>query len=199
LDGRIARLTNTESDFGREFDSLADALTFGAAPALLAYVWGLDEIGRLGWIVPLFYLVCTATRLARFNVQSRVADKRFFVGLPAPAAACSVASFLYFAPGSEWGLWTRIVLMMAFGILAGLMISTFRYPSFKQIDLKQRWSYRTALPLALVLLVVAYHPPAFFLTVAIVYTSSAPIAWVFGRTANLTPPPEAEAKGGTRP
>ena len=200
LDGRIARLTNTESDFGREFDSLADVLTFGAAPALLAYVWGLQEMGRLGWIVPLFYLVCTSTRLARFNVQTRVADKRFFVGLPAPAAACAVGSFLYFAPGAEWGLWTRVVLMLAFAGLAVLMISTFRYPSFKQIDLKRRWSYRTALPLALILLVVAYHPPGFFLTVALVYTLSAPLAWCLGRTANITAAPEPEkAKGGTQP
>ena len=198
LDGRIARLTKTESDFGREFDSLADVLTFGATPALLAYVWGLDEIGRLGWSVPLFYLVCTSIRLARFNVQTRVADKRFFVGLPAPAAACSIASFLYFAPGVQESLWTRVVLMIAFAGLAGLMISTFRYPSFKQIDFRRRWSYRTALPLALVLLVVAYHPPAFFLTLAIVYTLSAPLAWCLGRTANITSAPEPEAKGGTK-
>lgn len=198
LDGRIARLTNTESAFGREFDSLADVLTFGAAPALLAYVWGLEEIGRLGWILPLFYLVCASTRLARFNVQTRVADKRFFVGLPIPAAACSIASFLYFAPGAEERLWTRLVLLVAFGGLAVLMISTFRYPSFKQIDFKRRWSYRTALPLAFVLLVVAYHPPAFFLTLALVYTLSAPLAWCLGRTARITPPPEPEAKSGAQ-
>ena len=90
LDGRIARMTGTDSDFGREYDSLADLLTFGVAPALLTYAWGLRELLRFGWLVPLFFVVCCATRLARFNIQVRVVDSRRFVGLPAPAAAgCS--------------------------------------------------------------------------------------------------------------
>lgn len=99
LDGRIARMTGTDSDFGREYDSLADVLTFGMAPALLGYSWGLDHWDRLGWLVPLFYVVCTATRLARFNVQATTDyDARFFVGLPAPAAACSLVSVLFSPP-----------------------------------------------------------------------------------------------------
>jgi CDP-diacylglycerol--serine O-phosphatidyltransferase len=181
LDGRIARLTGTDSDFGREYDSLADVLTFGAAPALLVYFWGLHELGRAGWLVPLFYLVCTATRLARFNVQARVTDGRAFVGLPAPAAAGGLCSLLFFAPDREWRTWMASLLLLALLLLGGLMVSTFRYRSFKQFDLRQRWSYRAVLSLAAVILVVAYHPPAFFLAVAVIYTASGPLGWLLGR------------------
>jgi len=87
LDGRIARFMHTESEFGKEFDSLADVLTFGATPALLTYFWGLRDFGRLGWLVPLFFLLCTSIRLARFNVQVGTVDSRLFVGIPSPAAA----------------------------------------------------------------------------------------------------------------
>ncbi|MEM1249831.1 MAG: CDP-diacylglycerol--serine O-phosphatidyltransferase, partial [Acidobacteriota bacterium] len=97
LDGRIARVTQTESDFGREYDSLADVITFGVGPALLAYLWGLEHLDRIGWFAPLFYIVCAATRLARFNINTRVADKRFFVGLPAPAGARARGAGLYIA------------------------------------------------------------------------------------------------------
>ena len=104
LDGRIARLTGTESEFGKEYDSLADVFTFGAAPALLAYLWGFAGDGewqRVGWLAPLFFLVCTATRLARFNVQTKIVDARCFVGLPTPAAAGAICSILFFAPDPE--------------------------------------------------------------------------------------------------
>ena len=181
LDGRIARLTGTDSDFGREFDSLADVLTFGAAPAVLTYLWGLSDLGRLGWLVPLCYLVCTATRLARFNVQTKPVDGRYFVGLPAPAAACALGSILFFAPTGPYWRWGASLLLLALVTLAGLMVSTFRYWSPKRIDLRQRWSYRMIFPVAALLLVVAYHPPAFFLAVAILYTGSAPILWLRNR------------------
>ncbi|MCB1036120.1 MAG: CDP-diacylglycerol--serine O-phosphatidyltransferase, partial [Acidobacteria bacterium] len=107
LDGRIARMTHTESDFGREYDSLADLTTFGTAPALLAYFWGLQDLARAGWIVPLFFVVCCAARLARFNIQDGPLDSRFFVGMPAPAAACSLSSILFAFPhraelGDPW-------------------------------------------------------------------------------------------------
>ncbi len=181
LDGRIARLTGTESDFGREFDSLADVLTFGATPAVLTYLWGLRDLGRIGWLVPLCYLVCTATRLARFNVQTRLVDGRYFVGLPAPAAACALASILFFAPTGPYWRWGALALLLALLCLGGLMVSTFRYWSPKRIDLRQRWSYRMILPVAAVLLVVAYHPPAFFLALALLYTLSAPTLWLWAR------------------
>jgi len=181
LDGRIARLTGTDSEFGKEYDSLADVFTFGVAPALLSYFWGLDEHGRLGWLIPLFFLVCTATRLARFNVQAKVVDSRYFVGLPSPAAAGGVVSALFFAPSDDWKPWAAAGLAGTLVILGSLMVSTFRYRSFKKINLRQRWSYRIMLPVAAVLLVAAYHPPAFFLAVAAAYTISGPVGWLMGR------------------
>ncbi len=181
LDGRLARLTGTDSAFGREFDSLADLLTFGATPAVLTYLWGLGDLGRIGWLVPLCYLVCTATRLARFNVQSKPVDSRYFVGLPAPAAACALGSILFFAPTGPYWRWGALALVLALLFLGGLMLSTFRYWSGKRIDLRQRWSYRMIFPAAALLLIVAYHPPAFFLGVAVLYIFSAPTLWLRGR------------------
>jgi CDP-diacylglycerol--serine O-phosphatidyltransferase len=181
LDGRIARLTGTDSDFGREYDSLADLLTFGAAPALLAYAWALHGLGRVGWLVPLFYVVCCATRLARFNVQVRVVDSRNFVGLPAPAAAGSICSLLFFAPDPDWRPWLQGLMVFSLITIGVLMVSTFRYASFKRFDLRRRWSYRALLVIAAVILVAAIYPPAFFLAVAMVYTTSGPLAWLWGR------------------
>ncbi len=185
LDGRIARLLGTESEFGKEFDSLADVLTFGAVPALLAFLWGLGDLGRIGWLVPLFYLLCTAIRLARFNVQTRVVDSRYFVGLPAPVAAGTIAAFLFLAPSSDWRWWLEAVMLAALILIGALMVSTFRYRSFKKIDLRQRWSYRAALPLAAVILILVYfflaYRPAFLLSAAVIYTASGPLGWLFGR------------------
>jgi CDP-diacylglycerol--serine O-phosphatidyltransferase len=181
LDGGIARLTGTESSFGREFDSLADVLTFGAAPAWLAYEWGLSARGRVGWLVPLFYLVCCAIRLARFNVQAGTVDRRWFVGLPAPAAASAFASLLFFAPDPDRWAWSEALVFGVLVLLGGLMVSTFRYSSFKQIDLRRRWSYRAFLPIAALLLIVAYHPPAILLAMAALYALSAPVAWAWGK------------------
>lgn len=192
LDGRIARLTGTESEFGKEYDSLADLFTFGAVPAILAYLWGLSEFGRAGWLIPLFYLVCAATRLARFNVQIRVVDSRFFVGLPAPAAAGAVCSVLFSAPDRDWRPWMTALLAVALLGVGMLMVSTFRYWSLKHIDFRQRRSYRMLLVTAAMLLVVAYHPPAFFLTVAVCYVFSGPVTWAGGRLRRRIAGPEGE-------
>jgi CDP-diacylglycerol--serine O-phosphatidyltransferase len=178
LDGRIARLTRTESDFGREFDSLADVLTFGAAPALLTYLWGLHEWGRIGWLVPLFFLLATAIRLARFNVQSTPQDRRFFVGLPAPAGAAVLAFLLYFLPRESSAFWLYPLLLVALIATGILMLSTFRYHSFKGFDLRQKWSYRSALLFAAMLLVFSYHPPSFLSGLAIIYALSGPVFWL---------------------
>jgi CDP-diacylglycerol--serine O-phosphatidyltransferase len=184
LDGRLARVTQTASEFGREYDSLADVITFGVAPAFLVYSWGLHELGRIGWILPLFYLVSTATRLARFNVQTKVLDKRFFVGLPAPAAAGALGSILYFADerpfGGDTGLWAHMVLLAATVLLGLAMVSTFRYYSFKELDPRRRWSFRVALPVAAVLLLILLDPAWFFLTVSVAYVASGPLLWVRG-------------------
>lgn len=180
LDGRIARMTGTETDFGREFDSLADALTFGTVPPLLAYIWGLDQLGRIGWLLPLFFLVCASTRLARYNVQTKAVDSRYFVGLPAPAAGGSIATILFFANDRQLGQ-SEPILLAALALLGLLMVSTFRYWSLKRVDLRKRWSYRVALPLVTLMLVIAYDPPLCLLAVAVVYVASGPVNWAMSR------------------
>ena len=187
LDGRIARLTHTESEFGKQLDSLADVLTFGAMPVLLAFLWGLHEIGREGWLCCAFFLLATAIRLARFNVQTRSVDSRYFVGLPSPAAAGTVGALLLVAPSSEGRDWL-LAVMAALLVLAGLlMVSTFRYPSFKKIDLRQRWSYRAALGMVAVVLVLVYHPLTAVLLAATSYAASGPALWLWGRLWGLRP------------
>ena len=181
LDGRIARLTGTESDFGRELDSLADAFTFGAAPALLCYLWGLNTFDRAGWLIPVFYMLAATMRLARFNVQTRIVDSRYFVGLPTPAAAGAVCALLFFVERYASEPWFQALVAGTLLGVGSLMVSTFRYRSFKNIDLKSRRSYRLLLPLAAVILIVAYHPAAVLLAIAVVYTLSGPVAWVASR------------------
>jgi CDP-diacylglycerol---serine O-phosphatidyltransferase len=195
LDGKIARMTGTETPFGREFDSLADVLTFGMAPAISAWAWGLHTLQRAGWLVPTFYLVCTAMRLARFNVQTARLDTRWFVGLPAPAAAGTIASLFLVGvePGwRDWYVGGMTALLIALGLL---MVSTFRFWSLKALDFRQRRSYRSALPLAGVILLLAFWPELFFPGFALAYVVSGPVAWLLGRLSGrgLQSPDEPEA------
>lgn len=192
LDGRIARLTHTESEFGKEFDSLADALTFGAAPAWMSFLWGLHEYGRVGWLVPLFFLICTTVRLARFNVQTKSVDSRFFVGLPSPAAAGSVVC-LFFVSAQVEGAgtpWMTAIFFTVLPLSGSLMISTFRYPSFKRLDLRRKWSYRAAMLVALVLLVAISEPALSLEAITATYLFSGPTIWLWGklRRRSLAPP-----------
>jgi CDP-diacylglycerol--serine O-phosphatidyltransferase len=194
LDGRIARMTGTESDFGREFDSLADVVTFGATPALVAHLWGLSVWSRLGWLVPLYYVVCCATRLARFNVQTVRADKRYFVGLPCPAAGGGIACILLAAPQAEGRRWLLVGMAAALALLGSLMVSTFRYWSFKALDLRQPHSYRMALPLAAMILLLAFYPEAFLPVMASAYALSGPVLWLANRAGiGRSSSPEAPA------
>lgn len=203
LDGRIARLTGTESEFGREFDSLADVLTFGMTPALLAFLWGLHEFPRVGWLVPLFFVACGATRLARFNVQTKVIDKRYFAGLPIPAAAGTVASVLFFDPERDWRTWMAAGLLVAMGLIGFLMVSTIRYRSFKQVDLRRRRSYRAALVLAAILLLIAWNPHVVLVALALTYTLSGPLEWgvhrLRGHRGGNAPPGQSAAGEGAAP
>jgi CDP-diacylglycerol---serine O-phosphatidyltransferase len=199
LDGRIARMTGTETEFGREFDSLADVITFGVAPALLTYLWGLKDLTPRAWLLPLFYVVTTASRLARFNVQVKPADARYFVGLPAPAAAGAVCSLLFFAPNAAWRDWMEALVAVSLLLIGALMVSTFRYNSFKQLDLRRRWSYRVALPLAAIVGVVVYIPQATFLAIAVLYTLSAPASWVWARLRHRRPGASAPPRETARP
>lgn len=208
LDGGIARLTGTESEFGKQLDSLADVLTFGAAPALLAFLWGLEAYGRVGWLVPLFFLLCTAIRLARFNVQTKVVDSRYFVGLPAPAGAGAIVALLFSAPTREEWLavndWLQPPLVegvMIFALIAvgSLMVSTFRYRSIKKFELLERWSYRAFMTVVAFVLVLAVRPAAFLLTAALLYTLSGPAAWLWGRLRRRdeVPAPEIDTSEAT--
>ncbi len=195
FDGRIARMTNTESEFGKEYDSLADVITFGAAPGMLAYLWGLKELDRNTWLLSVFFMVCAATRLARFNVQTRVVDSRYFAGLPSPAAAGSICSILIFAPEYEGDV--KVVMQVIMGIalllIGSLMVSTFRYRSGKKFDLRRRWSYRAFVPIAAILLLLIYIPRAFLLVLTMAYTLSAPLESAFSRLRRGGgPPPDPE-------
>jgi len=189
VDGRIARLTGTESEFGREYDSLADVITFGAAPALLAYLWGLEDFSQDTWLLSVFFMVCCATRLARFNVQSKVMDSRFFVGLPTPAAAGCICSILLFAPEytEDVRVYMQIVMGVALLLVGVLMVSTFRYQSGKKLDLRRRWSYRAVVPVAAILLVVIYQPWATLLVITALYTLSGPVAALVARLRHRDP------------
>jgi CDP-diacylglycerol--serine O-phosphatidyltransferase len=197
LDGRIARLTGTTSQFGAELDSLADAISFGVAPALMAYRWALDEVPRLGWLAAFFFAMCGVLRLARFNVQKHATDPRYFVGLPIPAGAGQLVTVIAFAPArvTSWvhGLFA-IILVVGLGLL---MVSTFRYPSFKSVDLRRRRSHLAVLGIALFFIFVFAHPQYSVLALASHYTLWAPGAYLVGllfrRRGN--PPPAAVAAG----
>lgn len=191
LDGRIARLTHTQSEFGAQYDSLADAVSFGVAPALLAYQWALQLVPRAGWPAAFLFLACGVLRLARFNVQRHVIDGRFFVGLPIPAAAAQLAAIVFVVPDARAERWEAIVALALVVGLAFLMVSTFRYRSFKGIDLSRRRSYISVLGIALLFLIVASQPEASLLAVTGLYTLSGPLAWALGmlrRRADPRPP-----------
>ena len=170
LDGRIARMTNTQSAFGEQMDSLSDMVSFGAAPALIAYVWGLSTLGRWGWIAAFVYCACAALRLARFNVNTAVVDKRFFQGLPSPAAAALVAGFIWLLNDSDFagtdlldaGLFTVSLpwLMFALTLYSGLtMVTNVPFYSFKDIQMKKSVPFAVIVLIALGIGVIGLHPP----------------------------------------
>jgi CDP-diacylglycerol--serine O-phosphatidyltransferase len=188
LDGRIARLTNTTSDFGREMDSLADVITFGIAPAVLAYTWGVQFVTpgglltdhRAGYFFAFLYLLCGAARLARFNVQTNPVpknpgrpDRKYFVGLPIPAAAAIVAAIVYAADCVPLEWWILSALWLALlGLLSFLMVSTWRYPSFKEVSLTGPRSPLTVILFgALIYLIWNYSQPV-LLALASLYVST---------------------------
>ena len=186
LDGRIARLTRTETFFGKEYDSLADMVAFGLAPAIVAYQWGVVRIaefghhwGRFGWLACFFYAVAAALRLARFNARAAVADKRYFEGLPSPSAAAIVAAFVWFV--SDWHEPGLTGLIAAFAVTASagaLMVSRFSYPSFKQLNLDRRIRFVYMLLVPLVFVLIAIDPPTMLLSMFGTYALSAPLLWV---------------------
>ncbi|PCJ31703.1 MAG: CDP-diacylglycerol--serine O-phosphatidyltransferase [Gammaproteobacteria bacterium] len=176
LDGRIARMTNTQSDFGAEYDSLADMVSFGLAPALVIFLWSLLEMGKFGWMVAFIYAACGALRLARFNTQIGVQDKRYFQGLPSPAAAACLAGLVWAGSSNELNadLMTVIALPLTF-ICGLLMVSTVRYSSFKDLDLHGKVPFVVMLVLVLVFALIAIDPPIVLFTGFVIYALSGPI------------------------
>jgi CDP-diacylglycerol--serine O-phosphatidyltransferase len=195
LDGRIARLTGTQSEFGAQLDSLADAVSFGVAPALLAYVWALFLVPRAGWPTAFVFLVCGVMRLARFNVQRQVVDSRYFVGLPIPAGAAQIAAIVFVLPERQSEPLRGPLVLALVVTLALLMVSTFRYRSFKGVDLRRRRSYLTVLGIAILFLLVAAHPEGTLLAITTLYTLSGPVAWTAGLLRRRKNPLPREAGG----
>ena len=176
LDGRVARLTHTQSDFGAEYDSLSDMVAFGLAPALVVYVWALSGLGKLGWLAAFVYTAGTALRLARFNTQIGIADKRYFQGLPSPSAAAILSAGVWI--GADYAIDGHDVSWFA-GLLTGLvgllMVSNFRYHSFKQIDVRGRVSFIFAVVVMLAFAVVFMHPPVVLFAMFLGYAVSGPV------------------------
>jgi len=193
LDGRIARLTRTESVFGKEYDSLADMVSFGVAPALVTYQWGVARIaeygaawGRIGWLAAFFYAVAAALRLARFNARAATQDKRYFEGLPSPAAAAAVAAFVWFS--SEWrepGLPGLILAFLVTATAGALMVSRFSYPSFKQLDWDRRIKFAYFIIVPVFFILVAIEPATMLLSIFTTFALSAPALWVGRRLRRL--------------
>ena len=169
LDGRIARMTGTTSAFGVEFDSLADIISFGLAPAILTFAWGLQPLGRLGWAAGFLFVAAAAVRLARFNIQAGSHDKRYFVGMPSPAAAGVLAATVFAYPS---GLQTYIEALPVLAMIivpALLMVSTVRFRSFKNLDLQARRKYPVLLLVALGLAMLAAQPELVLVVLAYGY------------------------------
>ena len=177
FDGRVARMTNTTSAFGAEYDSLADIVSFGVAPALIAYNWGaLAQLGKLGWLAAFVYVVCGALRLARFNIMPETIDKKYFQGLPIPASAGVVVGLVWFGEkmhldGSSYSLLVALVTVGC-GLL---MVSNFRYHSFKEVDWKGKVPFVSVLLMVLVVIMVAYNPPLVLFPAFSLYLISGPI------------------------
>ena len=176
LDGRVARLTNTQSDFGAEYDSLADMVSFGLAPSLVVFEWALFSLGKLGWLAAFIYTACAALRLARFNTQVETAEKRYFQGLASPAGAAVVAGMVWVGTdygqiGSDWRI-PAIVLTLLSGIL---MVSNIRYRSFKDLDLKGKIPFVTMIIVVLIFVLVSIDPPQVLFAGFLIYALSGPV------------------------
>lgn len=177
MDGRLARLTRSTSKFGAEYDSLCDLISFGMAPALLLYLWALQPFGRIGWLACFFFLTCGALRLARFNVQAHVVEKAYFQGLPIPMAAGIVASSVLALRDLEVDATGNVGILAMTFLLACVMVSTFRYRSFKDLDLKERLPFRYLVAGVALIALVAYRPEV---NLFVLFLTYATLGAVFG-------------------
>jgi CDP-diacylglycerol--serine O-phosphatidyltransferase len=196
LDGRVARMTRTQSAFGAEYDSLSDMVSFGVAPALVIYVWALKDMGKLGWIAAFVYCACAALRLARFNTQLEVADKRFFQGLPSPAAAALIAGLIWVM--HDYGIKGPDIRWLAWGVtlFAGLtMVSNFNFYSGKDINLRRSVPFAMVLLIVLGFILISLDPAQVLFAAFVLYGLSGYVDWAWQRIrhrrADKAVPPEA--------
>lgn len=195
FDGLVARLMHATSEFGKEYDSIADVVTFGAAPAILVYCWGLNVYGRLGGGIAFLFLVAGSLRLARFNIQHGKSDHRYFVGLPIPAGALTLASIINYAPTPVYDRRFAAVMLAVTAVLAFAMVSTVRYRSQKYANLQKERPFGFLLVLAVMLVVMYRWTEEFFFVFSISYVLSGPVLKLWGiafPARNLAPVVEPE-------
>lgn len=184
MDGRIARLTNSQSKFGEQYDSMSDMVSFGVAPALVMFIWCLSGLGKLGWAVAFMYVACAGVRLARFNAQADTADQRFFTGLASPPAATLIAATVWTGHdmgylGLELAGWAQGLLALEVFLVGLLMVVNVPYHSFKGIDFKGRVPFAAVFGVILIFVVISIDPPRVLLAMAATYALSGPLifAW----------------------
>ena len=199
LDGRVARFTKTTSDFGTEYDSLADLVSFGVAPAILAYLWALKPFGRLGWLAAFMYVVCGALRLARFNVEKSSVQTPYFKGLPIPSAACFISSLILFASTINGFAERRdIIIILMIYALSFLMVSSLNYLSFKDFHIKHQKPFNVLVTFILILIVIAYKPKVLLFLILLPYIISGPVIslYLFRKVRNSRKKIEADYSPG---
>lgn len=173
LDGRVARMTNTQSEFGAQYDSIADMVSFGLAPAVVVYAWALSSFGKLGWMAAFVYATCAALRLARFNVQHNVADKRYFQGLASPAAAALMAGFIWvMVDNGITGEDARVYVLIMTVVSGLLMVSNIRYHSFKELNFTGKVPFVVSVVVMLTLAIIYVQPPIVLFIISFVYACS---------------------------
>ena len=181
LDGRVARMTNTQSDFGVQYDSLSDMVSFGIAPAVVVYGWGMTGLGKVGIAAAFVYASCAALRLARFNVQSAINSGKFFIGLPSPAAAALIAGFVWSAQSLQPSFLLSSFSAFLIALAGLLMVSNFKYPSFKQIDLRGKVPFVVILSIVMSFVVITIDPPRILFILALGFSLYAPSKFVWSK------------------
>ena len=184
MDGRVARMTNTQSAFGEQYDSLADMVSFGVAPALVAYEWALKDLGKWGWLAAFTYCAGAALRLARFNVNTGVVDKKFFQGLPSPAAGSLIAGFIWLADDNKIPVRDSAIPWITFfiAVYAGLtMVSNARFYSGKALDVRYRVPFGVMVLLILTFVLISSNPPLTLFGLFVIYSASGYVIWAWER------------------
>ena len=190
LDGRVARLTRTQSEFGAEYDSLSDMVSFGVAPSLLIYEWAFKDLGKLGWFAAFIYCAGTALRLARFNANIETVDKRFFQGLPSPAAAAVIAGFVWVVLDNHYSGQEARWYAVAITVFAGLsMVSNVRFYSFKDFNMRKSVPFTVIILVALFFILISSYPPGVLFALFLCYALSGYVLWLLSFRKKTSRPP----------